>query len=96
MMPKPAPLVFSGEWSEPMAGRCHPQGTLIHAVQELPGPWFNTCTRRAVCGAGRGETIFRNFGRYFDPFDKNVCPKCVKIIAAWWAERVSESVAERR
>jgi hypothetical protein len=40
MMPKPAPLVFSGEWSEPMAGRCHPQGTLIHAVQELPGSHY--------------------------------------------------------
>lgn len=89
------------EYSEPLAGCCHPRGSLEHAIQEAPGPvqFPNTVTRRSLCGVGNGGML-RNFERYFDPLvsrsGRKICPRCVSVFAVWWADQIARSAESRR
>lgn len=88
------------EWSEPMAGKCHPRGTMIHAVQEAPGPasFPGTVIRRSLCGVAANGAL-RQFHRPFDPFNgdgRKVCPKCIDRFIPWWAEQTARSVEDQR
>lgn len=90
---------MSDHYSEPLAGCCHPGGSLEHAIQEAPGPWPGTVTRRSLCGV-RGASCLRNFGRYFDPLQsesgRKLCPKCIAAFLPWWAERVALEAEQTR